>query len=176
MSQYFQPMYQPMYNPYYSPMMQPNQVQQPVQNTQTEPIIQKTNELIPVSNRDVAKSYPVALGNSVSFKDENAPYIYIKTMGFSQFDKPKFEVLRLVKEDTEEENTEQKSEEVKEEPSIPMVEASVINDINESIAVLDEEMKSTKIDIDYLKDRIEDLGKRKARTTKKVGESDDADE
>lgn len=176
MNQYFQPAYQPVYNPYYSPIMQPNQVQQPMQNAQAEPVIQKTNELIPVSNRDVARNYPVALGNSVSFKDENAPYIYIKTMGFSQFDKPKFEVLKLVKEEAEEEHEEQKSEEVKEEPSIPMVEASVINDINESIAVLDEEMKSTKIDIDYLKDRIEDLGKRKARTTKKVGESDDANE
>lgn len=179
MNYYQQPMYQPMFPQYYYPNQVPqmNTQMNQNQNNPSEPVIQRTNELIPVSDKEVARNYPVALGNSVSFKDENAPFIYIKTMGFSQFDKPKFEVLRLVKEDDEFESNDQKPEEIKEEPHIPMVEASVINDINESITTLDEELKSTKIDIDYLKDRIEDLGKRKARVTKaKVGESDVSDE
>lgn len=56
---------------------------------------------IPVPNEMVARTYPVAYGASVSFKDENAPYIYTKTMGFSQLETPKFEKFRLVKEDAD---------------------------------------------------------------------------
>lgn len=52
-----------------------------------------------VSSEDEARKYPVAPGNSVTFKNENAPYVYTKTMGFSQLDRPLFEVFRLVKEE-----------------------------------------------------------------------------
>lgn len=55
--------------------------------------------LVSVRNISEARNYPVAAGNSVTFKDENSPYIYTKTMGFSQLDRPIFEVFRLVKED-----------------------------------------------------------------------------
>ena len=48
---------------------------------------------------DEARGYPVAPGNSVTFKDETAPYVYVKTMGFSQLDTPRFERFRLVRED-----------------------------------------------------------------------------
>ena len=43
---------------------------------------------------------------SVTFKDETAPYIYTKTMGFSQLDRPIFDKYRLIKEDAEEEHRE----------------------------------------------------------------------
>lgn len=49
-----------------------------------------------------ARNYPVAFGNSVTFKDETAPYIYTKTMGFSQLDRPIFDKYRLVKEEPSE--------------------------------------------------------------------------
>ena len=52
-----------------------------------------------VQNEEEARNYPVAYGNSVTFKNETAPYIYTKTMGFSQLDRPIFEKFRLVKED-----------------------------------------------------------------------------
>lgn len=55
--------------------------------------------LVNVRNMIEARNYPVAPGNSVTFKDENSPYIYTKTMGFSQLDRPIFEVFRLVKEE-----------------------------------------------------------------------------
>ena len=55
--------------------------------------------LVSVRNITEARNYPVAAGNSVTFKDENAPYVYTKTMGFSPLDRPIFEVFRLVKED-----------------------------------------------------------------------------
>ena len=46
-----------------------------------------------------ARNYPVAPGNSVTFKDETSPYVYTKTQGFSQLDRPVFEKYRLVKEE-----------------------------------------------------------------------------
>lgn len=62
--------------------------------------------LVSVRGINEARNYPVAPGNSVTFKDENSPYIYTKTMGFSQLDRPIFEVFRLTKEDfTSEEET-----------------------------------------------------------------------
>lgn len=54
--------------------------------------------LVSVRGVNEARNYPVAPGNSVTFKDETAPYIYTKTMGFSQLDRPTFEIFRLVKE------------------------------------------------------------------------------
>lgn len=172
---YYQPMYQPMYPQYYYPtqipqmnsqMGQVNQDQQMSQ--QTQPVIQKSSDLISVRNMEEAQNYPVAIGNSVTFKDENEPYLYIKTMGFSQFDKPKFEKIRLVKEDDEIESNEQ-TESKEEKPSFDV---TVLNDINESIQTLDDETKEMKVDIDYLKNRVDELSKRRNKPVKKVGEDD----
>lgn len=82
--------YYPYQNNYY-PQQNPQQVQ--------------NNGFISVRNESEARNYPVAFGNSVTFKDENAPYVYTKTMGFSQLDRPVFDKYRLVKEDVEEEVT-----------------------------------------------------------------------
>lgn len=57
---------------------------------------------ISVRGENEARSYPVAPGNSVTFKDETAPYVYTKTMGFSQLDQPIFERYKLIKEDNPE--------------------------------------------------------------------------
>lgn len=57
---------------------------------------------ISVRNEFEARNYPVAYGNSVTFKDENAPYVYTKTMGFSQLETPRFEKYKLVKEEPQE--------------------------------------------------------------------------
>ena len=111
---YYQQMnYQPNYynqpNPYYQQMqnqammqqnqqMQQAQQNQPVQQMQ-QPAIQQSG-FVPVRSEQEARSYPVAPGNSVTFKDENAPYCYVKTMGFNQLDQPTFERYRLVKEET----------------------------------------------------------------------------
>ena len=59
-----------------------------------------------VSSEEEARKYPVAYGNSVTFKNENAPYVYTKTMGFSQLDRPLFEKYKLVKEEDTEEDKE----------------------------------------------------------------------
>lgn len=57
-----------------------------------------------VQGESEALKYPVAHGYSVTFKDETAPYLYKKTVGFSLLDVPVFEKYRLVKEETEQEN------------------------------------------------------------------------
>ena len=77
------------YNPYQS------QLQQQAQNI-------RSGSLVSVSSEEEARMYPVGPGNSVTFKNENMPYIYTKTMGFSQLDRPTFEKYKLVKEETPE--------------------------------------------------------------------------
>ena len=108
----------PMYNYFpqtYQPQMYPQQMQNgyaqqqaPLQNQQmmqAQPQAQKQAQqiqqsgFIPVPSEEVARNYPVAPGNSVSFKNENAPYVYVKTMGHSPLDMPTFEKFRLVKEE-----------------------------------------------------------------------------
>ena len=88
------PYYNQFNNPNY-PIMQQPQVQQ--QSQQTMQI--QNGGFLSVPSEEVARSYPVAPGNSVTFKNENAPYIYTKTMGFSQLDRPIFEKFKLVKEE-----------------------------------------------------------------------------
>ena len=62
---YYPQMYQP-YNQYGQFQNQPQ--------LQNQSNIQSGN-LISVHNEEEAKMYPVAPGNSVTFKDENQPYI-----------------------------------------------------------------------------------------------------
>lgn len=80
---YYQPYYQ-QYQPYSS-----NQQPQQIQN----------GGFVSVRSAQEAFNYPVALGNSVTFKDETAPFIYVKTRGFSQLEEPVFEQFQLVKVD-----------------------------------------------------------------------------
>lgn len=89
----------PMTYQQYYPQYQivPQQQQQPQQQQVQQ--VQQQNGFIPVNSENEARMYPVAPGNSVTFIDENAPYCYVKTMGFSQLDRPKFEKYRLVKEE-----------------------------------------------------------------------------
>lgn len=75
-----------MYNPYFY-----NQNYNYQQN-------QRTGDFVTVQCEEEARSYPIAHGTSVMFRDENSPYIYSKTLGFGQLDIPVFEKYRLVKE------------------------------------------------------------------------------
>lgn len=80
--------------PYYYPN------QQMLQNMPQ--LTPQDNGFVMVRSEMEARNYPVGFGKSVTFKDETAPYVYSKTMGFSQLDKPIFEKYRLVKEESEE--------------------------------------------------------------------------
>ena len=77
-----------------------NYPQNYMQNYQPAP---QNTGFISVRSIDEVKNYPVAPGNSVMFKDETAPYVYTKTMGYSQLDRPVIERYRFVKENEPEE-------------------------------------------------------------------------
>lgn len=88
------------YPSYYTPNIGQTMVSPTTQQMNTPQNAQiQSGGFIPVPSEDVARNYPVAPGNSVTFKNENAPYVYTKTMGFSQLDRPIFEKYKLVKED-----------------------------------------------------------------------------
>lgn len=75
---------------------------------QTQPQIQNGG-FVSVRSAQEAFNYPVALGNSVTFKDETAPFIYVKTRGFSQLEEPVFEQFQLVKVDNTQKTVEQQA-------------------------------------------------------------------
>lgn len=81
-------MYNPFYQNYYN---QGYAAQEP----QTQ-----SNAFVPIPSEEDARSYPIRRGSSITFRDENLPYIYIKTLGFGQLDSPIFEKYRITKEDT----------------------------------------------------------------------------
>lgn len=96
------------YNPYinaYQPYQQNMQQMQPQAQTLQQPQIQNGG-FISVRSAQEAFNYPVALGNSVTFKDETAPFIYVKTRGFSQLEEPVFEQFQLVKVENQQKSAE----------------------------------------------------------------------
>lgn len=74
------------YSPYQFQFPQYQQQQQ-IQN----------NGFVSVRSIEEAFNWPIAPGNSITFKDENAPFVYTKTKGFSPLEQPVFEKYRLVK-------------------------------------------------------------------------------
>lgn len=139
---------------FYQPMQNPNMMQNmpQAQNTQTNGIISAPNE-------EFARNYPVAYGNSVTFRDESLPYIYTKTMGFSQMDRPTFDKYKLVKEGVEE------------VAPTPVLEPK---DYDEDIAKLKSDIEILKTENENLKTELEDLSdaltalKKRVSGTKKV--------
>ena len=59
----------------------------------------RSGGIVSVANEDEARRYPVAPGYTVTMRDENGPYLYEKTMGYSQLDQPIFRKARIVFED-----------------------------------------------------------------------------
>lgn len=132
------------YYPYY-----PYTVSQPVQQqTAAQPQMQ-SNGLIPIPSEEDARNYPVAPGNSVTFKDEKLPYVYTKTMGFSQLDRPIFEKYKLVKEALQ--DTEVKSVNY----------ASDISELRTDLDRVREEMSTLRDELNTLKDSKKTVIKKK---------------
>ena len=98
----------PMNYQYYQQPMMP---QQPIQNQmqqqipQMQPVQHQYSTVqggfVRVRNENEARTYFVAPGNSVTFINEDASYVYTKTVDMNQLDRPRFEKYRLVKEDDE---------------------------------------------------------------------------
>lgn len=150
----------PNYNPYsyqypqYNYQMPQQQQQQQIQLPQ--PQIQNGG-LVSVHNENEARNYPIAIGTSITFKDENAPYVYTKTMGFSQLESPRFDKYRLIKE----------------EPSIPanLPENEVSNSesTNPTLDTVMSDIEAIKEDIKGIKEKLKSI-------SKQVKKEDDEDE
>lgn len=97
---------------------------------------QMQSTFVSVRSEAEARNYPVAYGNSVTFKDETSPYIYTKTMGFSQLDRPIFDKYRLIKEDTpsDEPNT----------PSNDKNDKSIVKKLEDEIGAIWREIEALK--------------------------------
>lgn len=124
--QFFQPVNQ-MYQP--APMPAQQQVQQI-----------RSGGIVSVSGEDEARRYPVAPGYTVTMRDETGPYLYEKTMGFSQLDQPIFRKARIVFEDAQE------HEEIKtqqpEAPAVIYAELSQLEALKEAVAADINELKA----------------------------------
>lgn len=77
----------------------------------------RSGGIVSVANEDEARRYPVAPGYAVTMRDENGPYLYEKTMGYSQLDQPIFRKARIVFED-DAQATQEKQEEPSEPPKV----------------------------------------------------------
>lgn len=143
------PYYQtyPNYNQLFYQQQLQNMQQSQQQNTQIQ-----NGGFVIVKDINEAMNYPVAPGNSVTFKNENQPYIYTKTLGFSQLDQPIFEIFKLIKEDNN-----LKSNEIINETTqdIPVVEYFSIGDGE----TLKNEVDCLKAEIEFLKELIAGEGK-----------------
>lgn len=135
------------YPQYYFPFtQQPNYNQNQQQNTQQI----QSGGFIPVSSEEMARNYPVAPGNSITFKNENAPYVYTKTMGFSQLDRPIFEKFKLVREEEES----------------PVITDSKTETDNNALDDMKAEITALQNDIKALQDEVNAIRQRK---TKEIG-------
>ena len=76
----------------------------------------RSGGIVSVASEDEARRYPVAPGYTVTMRDENGPYLYEKTMGYSQLDQPIFRNARIVFEDDV--TTQEKQEEPSEPPKV----------------------------------------------------------
>ena len=145
--------------PYYSPVV--NSVYQqppmPQMQAQQQPVHQqiRSGGIVSVSGEDEARRYPVAPGYTVTMRDETGPYLYEKTMGFSQLDQPIFRKARIVFEDAQE--TAQNKQEQPSKPSVVYTELSQLEALRDAVAA----------DLNALRSMVETLAEQKKPASRK---------
>lgn len=72
----------------------------PQQQTPQAPPPIRSGGIVSVPNEETARNYPVAPGVTVTMRDESGPYLYEKTMGYSQLEPPIFRKAKIVFEDS----------------------------------------------------------------------------
>lgn len=152
--------YQPMQNQAFQQNYQQNQAfQQQPQNYQQQNMAQNMPQNQPqiqnggfmqIPTEEMARSYPVAPGNCVTFKIEGKPIVMEKSMGFSQLEAPRIDRYRLVRE-----------EDAPNEQNLPQNEPKNNPTENETIKGLKDEIKALNEELEDVKKRLhelEDLG------------------
>lgn len=148
------------YNPYnyqnYLPYQNYQQQIQPQQQTI------HNGGLVNVQSEQEARNYPVAPQTSVTFHNENEPYIYTKTVG-SSLEPPKFEKFKLVREEAE---TVSKMENVETEYLKTEDFLSKLNDF-ESVYAKNEDLISIKDEIESIKKELKNGRTTSTKSAKK---------
>ena len=110
-----------------------------IQNAYTAPQQQPVNQqirsggIVSVAGEDEARRYPVAPGYTVTMRDENGPYLYEKTMGYSQLDQPIFRKARIIFEDDA--KAEQEKQEEPEKPQVVYAELKQLEALRDAVGV-----------------------------------------
>ncbi len=133
-----------------APMPQIQAQQQPLQQQQI-----RSGGIVSVSGEDEARRYPVAPGYTVTMRDDTGPYLYEKTMGFSQLDQPIFRKARIVFEDAA-----QPAQNKQEQPSKPAV-------VYAELAQLEALRDAVAADLNALRSMIDSLSDQKKPIQKK---------
>lgn len=146
----YYPQYYPQMQNYQNPNYQMMQQQMPTQQSTIQQSTQAQTGLIGIPSEADARNYPVAYGNSVTFKDENGPYIYTKTMGFSQLEPPKFEKYRLIKEEESDTKVEEVKKDYVERPEMKADMTELKTSLKTELDNLKAEIKTVKADVTKL--------------------------
>lgn len=135
---------------------------QPNQNVQAYQQQSNQTGFVPVPNENVARTFPVGLNQSVTFRDESkVNTYYTKTMGSSPLDSPTFECFRLVKVDMAETATEASESHEKERA------------IDLSVYVLKTDLQPLEAQIVALRKEVDTLKERPRRKILKEVEVED---
>ena len=143
--------------PYYTPVNSLYQQPAPIpqMQAQQQPQQIRSGGIVSVSGEDEARRYPVAPGYTVTMRDETGPYLYEKTMGFSQLDQPIFRKARIVFEDDTQ--TAQQNAGKPEAPAVVYAELSQLEALRDAVAA----------DLNALRSMIESLADQKKPTSRK---------
>ena len=151
--QYYQPMpnqaFQQNYPQNQAFQQQPQNYQQ--QNYQQQNMAQNQPQIqnggfMQIPTEEMARSYPVAPGNCVTFKIEGKPIVMEKSMGFSQLEAPRIDRYRLVRE-----------EDTPNEQNLPQNEPKNNSTENETIKGLKDEIKALNEELEDVKKRLHEL-------------------
>lgn len=149
---YYPQYYQPMQNQAFQQNYSQNQAfQQQPQNYQQQNMPQNQPQIqnggfMQIPTEEMARSYPVAPGNCVTFKIEGKPIVMEKSMGFSQLEAPRIDRYRLVRE-----------EDAPNEQILPQNEPKNNSTENETIKGLKDEIKALNEELEDVKKRLHEL-------------------
>lgn len=149
MMQYGYPYYTPVNSIYQQPAPMPQM------QAQQQPQQIRSGGIVSVSGEDEARRYPVAPGYTVTMRDETGPYLYEKTMGFSQLDQPIFRKARIVFEDDA--HTSQQNAGKPEAPAVVYAELSQLEALRDAVAA----------DLNALRTMVETLAEQKKPASRK---------
>jgi len=96
-----------------------------------------------IRGREIAVNYPIAPNNTIIFRDELEPYIYVKSMGYSPLDKPVMDIYK------------------KEEPISTQEATSNTKEDNSTIEKIQDDIKAILDDIDGIKKKLNTKPRRK---------------